>query len=148
MLKFLGFLLKASVVALLIVLVGNWLRWDGKPVNDQIRTHLSHAETSEVFHGIQNKAKSWSKGIRPSLSPDRSNDDLDDQDAHHDRLHGERHAKPQPKGGGDKLSATARLNPADRKPASGETPSGVTDEHLPSEKQKLRALISEMNQSH
>ena len=55
MFRLIGSLLKLCVLSVVILVIGNWVRWDGKTVSDQIKTHLSHAERA----GVTVKVKNW-----------------------------------------------------------------------------------------
>jgi hypothetical protein len=98
MLKIFGLLVKISVFSLIVLVLGNWLRWDGKTISDQVRLKMSHAEESGVFDHF----KSWTE----SLTSDAK------------------------RGFRKKISEASM------------------DEEIPSsEKQKLKALIRELNSS-
>ncbi|MEK6706655.1 MAG: hypothetical protein AABZ06_12795 [Bdellovibrionota bacterium] len=54
MLKTLKTLLKLGIFASAVLVLGSWLRWDGKTISDQIKTKLSHAEL-----GFAGKMQKW-----------------------------------------------------------------------------------------
>jgi hypothetical protein len=104
MLKALGFCVKVTLFSLLVLILGNWLRWDGKTISDQVRLRMSHAERSNVLGAV----RGWAEKIT------------------HDAR----------KGIQKKLDQTT-------------TSTEEEEEEIPSsERQKLKALIRELNSSH
>ena len=105
MLKLVGFFFKLATFAALILVLGNWIEWDGKTISDQVRLKMSHAERSPAISSIRH----WAEKIT--------------HDAH--------------KGIQRKLDHT-----------TDNSRSTEEEEILPSERQKLKALIRELNGSH
>ncbi len=68
MLKAIGWLVKLAVFSVVILVLGNWLRWDGKTVSDQIRTHLSQAERSDTVSSVRKWAGSLVEDARRGTS--------------------------------------------------------------------------------
>lgn len=99
MLKILGFLLKFTIFSLLILVLGNWLRWDGKTISDQVKLRMSHAEEA----GILGTVKGWADRVT------------------HDAKQGFKRKM---------------------------TEMPMQEEISPTERQKLKALIRELNSSH
>lgn len=46
MLKAIGWVLKTTVFAVVILILGNWIRWDGKTVSDQVKSKMAFATRS------------------------------------------------------------------------------------------------------
>jgi hypothetical protein len=59
MLKAAGFLIKLLAFSTLILMLGNWLRWDGKTVSDQVRLHMAHADES----GLVSTMRDWAEQV-------------------------------------------------------------------------------------
>lgn len=64
MLKFLGWMIKVSLALALVLFGAHFLKWDGITISDQIRTHLSHAETPDLV----GTAKHWVKRSTASVT--------------------------------------------------------------------------------
>ena len=62
MLKLIGSVIKISLFAGLVLVLGNWIRIGNKTVSDQIKTQLSHAEISTPV----NQAREWASQITNS----------------------------------------------------------------------------------
>jgi hypothetical protein len=58
MLKAIGWLVKASAFAVIVLIIGNYLRIGNKTVSDQVKTQLSHAEQWDAS-GVTNEVKDW-----------------------------------------------------------------------------------------
>jgi hypothetical protein len=59
MLKLLGSGIKLVIFSLLVLILGNWLHWDGRTISDQVKMGMSHAEESSVVHSL----RSWAQKI-------------------------------------------------------------------------------------
>lgn len=57
MLKTLLFLIKLVFFSVAVLALGNWLRWDGKTISDQVKVGMSHAEDAHFFSDLQEWAK-------------------------------------------------------------------------------------------
>ena len=55
MLKLFFGTLKLAALAVVILVLGNWIRWDGKTVSDHVRSQMSHAEKAD----LTGKVKEW-----------------------------------------------------------------------------------------
>ena len=95
-------MIKILFFSIIVLVIGNWIHWNGRTVSDQIKVQMSNAERSDVFHRFQ----SWSK----TLADDAKK-----------RIH------PQNK---SNLKSSDSLN---------------IDEIPPTEREKLRALIRDLN---
>lgn len=78
MLKLIGFLIKASLFTILILVLGNAIEWNGKTISDQVKTHLAQAQRWDV----SDKVKSWSGNLvddakkGATRKPQRENTDI------------------------------------------------------------------------
>jgi hypothetical protein len=117
MIKAIGWIIKVSVFAALVLVAANWVRVGGKTVSDQVKTQMSHAERSELVGTVKDWATTVTKDAQRSFEK-RAN------------LHNT--ARPP----NPMLRSSEDGNAGDR---SSEFPS--------SERQKLQALIRELNAS-
>ncbi|MEK6578827.1 MAG: hypothetical protein AABZ55_06340 [Bdellovibrionota bacterium] len=103
MLRLLGWLIRAAVFALVVLVLGNWFQYKGKTLSDQVRTGMAQAERTSVYK----EAKTWANQVKSKT------------------------------GFNHKVTKIApKANPE------------ISDEDLPaSERQKLKALIHELNGS-
>lgn len=75
MLKAIGWMLKLAVFSLVVLILGNYVRWpsSGRTISDEVRTHLSHAERSAVAGQVREWAgkvtEDARKGIQEEISP-------------------------------------------------------------------------------
>lgn len=67
MLRMLGFCLKFAIFSLAVLILGNWLRWDGKTLSDQIKWRMSHAEESAIFGSVKNWTKQLTTDAKKGL---------------------------------------------------------------------------------
>jgi len=104
MLRALGFMLKIATFSALILVLGSWVRWEGRTISDQVKTHLSQAERSDIFTDLKNWAGALFRDANKGASKNNSS---------------------------IQISASESESDSDRIPAS--------------ERQKLRALIRELN---
>lgn len=100
MLKLVGFCLRVLIFSIAILVLGNWLRWDGKTLSDQIKHQMSHAESSRFAGAVRDWAEKVTHDTRSSLPKSLDHSDPEEEDI------------------------------------------------SPSERQKLKALIRELNSSH
>ena len=59
MLKAIGWLIKASIFAVIVLIIGNYFKLGSKSISDQIKTQLSHAEPTDVV----NEVKDWAHHV-------------------------------------------------------------------------------------
>ena len=57
MLKMISYCVRLLFLSVVILVLGNWLRWDGKTLSDQVKVGMSHAEESPVYTSIRDWAK-------------------------------------------------------------------------------------------
>ena len=110
MFKLLGFFVKVTVFAVIVLVIGNMVHWNGRTVSDEVRVQLSHAERS-AWTGVSGN-KHWAG----KLTTDTKEGAIR-----------KKSAKP-----------SAQAEPADEE-------TGDIKKIPASERQKLRALIEEMN---
>jgi len=108
MLRLIGWTLKVTAFAVLVLVLANWIRWDGKTISDQVRTQMSHAEDLSILETIKGWAEKLTLDARKGSTRKRS-------------------------------SGTSAAMKGSREEAGNDIPS--------SERQKLRALIRELNSS-
>lgn len=125
MLKAISWLIKASAFALIVLVIANYFHVGEKTVSDQIKTHLAHAERSEVAGEL----KDWAHQI----TTDHKNGLAKKLDAEH---------KVQLISGTERTDVSVPRESAQPKINAVKTAS----EEIPSsERQKLRALMRELN---
>lgn len=56
MLRFFGFIFRVSLYTLVVLMLGNWIEWKGRTLNDQIKYGMAHAERTSVFRQMRNWA--------------------------------------------------------------------------------------------
>lgn len=120
MINAMGWLIKVTLFSIVILVLGNWIHWNGKTVSDQVKTQISHAERSDIATSLRRWTGNVTQDVRTQSR----------KTAHR--------KEPSPEasleGSGD---ATGR--PSDEVKPMEKIPS--------SERQKLRALIQELNTS-
>jgi len=99
MLKLIALFLKLALFSLFVLVLGNWVRWDGKTISDQVKLKMSHADEADIIGSVRD----WADRLT------------------HDAKHGFQKKM-------DRVTAQEEISP--------------------SERQKLKALIRELNSSH
>lgn len=64
MLKLLVGFLKYTVFALVIIILANWFKWDGKTISDQVKVQMSQAQKK----GWVKNAKEWAENQADQIS--------------------------------------------------------------------------------
>ena len=59
MLRLIGFITKITIFSLFVLVLGNWIRWDGKTISDQIKVKMSHADEL----GLMDHFRTWTERI-------------------------------------------------------------------------------------
>ena len=69
MLRAIGWLLKIAVFSVVILILGNYLRWpsSGRTISDEVRTHLAHAEQSAVAGHVREWAGQVTEDARKEI---------------------------------------------------------------------------------
>jgi hypothetical protein len=79
MFKTLGFCIKVVFFSVIVLILGNWLRWDGKTISDQVKLRMSHAERSNLLGVVRNWADEVThdarKGIQKKLNYSRASEE-------------------------------------------------------------------------
>ena len=122
MFKWIGWFFKILFFSLIVIIVANKVQVKGKTISDQVRTNLSHAERSEVVTRVKDWAGDLIQDVRQGIQARGSKST---HDAHSMLQHSNELEKPK---------------------ALASRHSGATDKIDSSERQKLRALIDELNQ--
>lgn len=127
MLRAIGFVLKCTLFAAVVLVLGNWIRWDGHTASERVTRWIHQAQRNqtvgEVAEKVSDQTRRWARGITTdarSGAQARGTEPTRDQSP-------SSQAAPQRDG---------RLDPA------------KTESISPTERQKLRALIRELNSSH
>lgn len=66
MIRAIGFVLKLSLFAIAVLVLGNWIRWDGRTISDQVRLKMSSA-TRDVPAGVS-KLKNWGDKVSTGIA--------------------------------------------------------------------------------
>lgn len=114
MLKLFASILKATIFAVIILILGNWVQWDGKTVSDQIRSRMA----------APTRANPIPNPIQGTL----------DRTMHQVRSWGDRLSTPSP----SRRQARAELTKTRKDRSAGEI-----DRISPAEREKLRSLFEE-----
>jgi hypothetical protein len=150
MFKILGWIIKASLFAAAILILGNVLHIGGHTVSDQVKTSLSHAEQLAPTNTID-QVKTWTGDIADKAK--RAADEFK-KPARHNTSAATSNSSTQ---------KASKSNGTNRKMASENTPverprrpiqhgkitqnDASTESILASERQELRTLIRELNTS-
>ena len=59
MLSTIHFCVKFLLLSIFILVLGNWVRWDGRTISDQVKVGMSHAEESQIYNDI----RSWATRV-------------------------------------------------------------------------------------
>ena len=62
MFKAIGWVLKLTVFAALVLVLGNYFKWGGKTVSDQVKTQMAKAESLEVPSAVAH-VQGWASGL-------------------------------------------------------------------------------------
>jgi hypothetical protein len=147
MLKAVGSALKLVLFSIAILVIGNWVSWDGRTLSDHVRRQISRAERSDTAAYLQGVARKVTEDARSGFDKKIKN---------HGRIpamaHAQTKAKPavrEDESQADDNDVTDRTEIQSAAPKH-ELHAAATrsDEKIPSsERQKLRALIRELNSS-
>jgi hypothetical protein len=151
MFKLLGWIVKAAFISVVILVLGNTLEYHGKTLSDQVRSSLSHAESSNAVDGM----KTWTHEISSNISERTHKDALEAKRkllkkiAAQKKIIAAHTASAQQKAKQLLAESQAAIQ---RKVASQttatETPQNAPSEDIQaSERQELRNLIRQLNDS-
>ena len=128
MFKLIGALIKAALFALAILVLGNLIRWDGRTISDHVRAQTAKLERSNAVKDARGWAEKLSEDAKEGLKK-----------------------VPNPlaeRRGGAPAEKPAPARPEARHAGIREQEKAAPQEKIPaSERQKLRALIEELNTS-
>ncbi len=62
MFKAIGWLIKLSLFTTLVLVLGNYFKWGGKTVSDQVKTQMSKAESLEL-PSIPPSVRGWTRSL-------------------------------------------------------------------------------------
>lgn len=135
MINAMGWLVKITLFSILILVLGNWIHWNGRTVSDQVKTQLSHAERSDFASSIRRWTGNVTQDVRKhahSGSHTSVNHEARQPARHKNEVTSAEESSPEASvEGTERTSAEAK--PMEKIPSS--------------ERQKLRALIQELNTS-
>ena len=122
MLKGIGFLVKLVLFSSLVLILGNSLHWRGRTLSEHTKTQMAQMEKS----GLASHVRTWAGTVTTEA------------------------------GDAIRTTASSAVNAATRatgsiaasSSASGGSETGISEKIPPSERQKLRALIRELNTPH
>jgi hypothetical protein len=121
MIRAVSWMIKTALFAAFILVLGNWIHWGGKTVSDQVKTEMSQVQRS----GAASSLKTWERRLGKEVKEDATT--------------GLSHKVMK-----IKKSIQAEL-PSDSTTSNSD---GADGDKIPSsERQKLRALIQELNTS-
>jgi len=130
MFKLMGFLMKTALFALLILIMGQIIRWNGRTVSDQVKSHLAQAKRSTAVQDAVRGAVKGATRTARSVAGDLADDVTIGA------------AKARAVANEAAQSVTAEI------PKVDEEAKDLGREIAPTERQKLRTLIQELNRSH
>jgi hypothetical protein len=147
MLKALGLLIKLTVFSIVILLAGEWLHWDGKSLAQHVQAQFARAERSDAAGYVRDLTRRVTSDARAGFEKRvHQHGSAMGLGAGHDK-------SPQPRKVASSVRDSSTEN-SDRLPMQAAAPASElrtvarTQEQLaPSERQKLRALIRELNSS-
>ena len=156
MLKVIGFIIKMFVLSLLILIADNWISWNGRTLNHHLQSTIRGAEQSDML----SQARDWTR----QLTSD-AREGIDKRMKHRSHSSAEKRAVAGKINRDDKIASQAQRaedvesSDVTRTAAAAPSPALVnarahaelpnaSGEKIPSsERQKLRALIRELNSS-
>jgi hypothetical protein len=142
MLKAIALVLKLAAFAAIVLVVANMLKWDGKTVSDQVKSQIAHAERSEIADRVRELT---------GTAEDRAARELRERKAKLTesirRLKGE-DAREKDDSPRVKDAAARERSPAREhleEIAAADAPQARGERIQSSERQKLKALMKELN---
>jgi hypothetical protein len=117
MIHAMGWLIKITLFSILILVLGNWIHWNGRTVSDQVKTQISHAERS----GLASSIRRWTNNVAQDV-----------------RSEGHEEARKT-------IRHKSENRPKEMEPAEASDDVKPMEKIPSSERQKLRALIQELN---
>jgi septum formation inhibitor MinC len=149
MLNAIGFVIKLFIFSALILVGGNWLSWEGRSLNSHLQTQLHHMDRSDLVSQVRD----WTHRIT-----DDARQGFEKKNAHRTHSHavvGKNNSRlvatkseMQSDAESSDTTETASSAPAPVSTRAHAELQASAGEQIPSsERQKLRALIRELNSS-
>jgi hypothetical protein len=129
MIHAMGWLVKITLFSILILVLGNWIQWNGKSVSDQVKTQISHAERSNIATSIRR----WTGNVTQDMRNGATR-----KGAHHKVETRAKEVSYQETEDAGTSTESSQLASGEAKPM---------EKIQSSERQKLRALMQELNTS-
>lgn len=137
MLKALGWIIKISLFSVAVLLAGDWVHWNGKTLSQHVRAQVGQAEhtnTAAYMRGLTRRVtedarEGFDKKIKQLKLKTSSAEIID---------------RTEMQAAAPVSSMKGRLPEQN----SGQTMARTEEPIAPSERQKLKALIHELNSSH
>jgi hypothetical protein len=79
MLRAIAFCIKMILFSVFILVLGNWLRWDGKTISDQVKFRMAHTEPTRLVNTVRGWAEQLTqdarKGVQRKLDQSQADED-------------------------------------------------------------------------
>jgi hypothetical protein len=142
MLSAIGFLFKFALFSVAILVMGNWVQWDGETLSERVQAQLSHAERSDVAAQL----RGWTKKITDDARGGVDKKARSRGHVTHAQRSPDRHVEASSLSDRTETTAAAPQHTANPDNAGHAATTVATEEQIPSsERQKLRALMRELN---
>lgn len=133
MIHAIGWLIKTAFFAAFILVLGNWVHWGGRTVSEQVKNEMKQVERSRIGADVADQVErleGWTKNAKGAIT-----------------THVSQGISPQVSQHLKKPPMKATSVPSTPTSVSPSASVGDGDKIPPSERQKLRALIQELNTS-
>jgi hypothetical protein len=140
MIHAMGWLVKITLFSILILVLGNWIQWNGKSVSDQVTTQISHAERSNIANSLRRWTGNVAQDMRSGATHKgaRHKHEVRSKEVSYQETEEVADASTE---SSQSASDTTTSSPTSSKEAK------PMEKIRSSERQKLRALIQELNTS-
>jgi hypothetical protein len=140
MFRLLGWIIKASLFAAAVLIIGNIVHWRGKTISDQVKTSLAHAERpnqiSNKFDDTVDDLKTWANHVTEGSQAEKKRSGK--------KIASEKtFVESSPKARQNNSTKLASVTSS--KSAAQNSEQNAKEEIPSSERQKLRSLIRELN---
>jgi hypothetical protein len=150
---------KLAIFSVFVIILANWVKWDGRTLSEHVSRGIHHAETSEtaatVSHSVSGAVGSVTGTVKQWT---RKFTQGEVGEARKESRQHRTHARASTSPTAVKVAANSENDSngnenTDRAPSTAAAPvrdarSDESDQIPSSERQKLRALIRELNSSH
>ena len=140
MLKAIGFVIKLCIFSVFTLVIGNWITWNGETLSERVQTQVSRMEGSDMADHVRGWTRKLTDDARSGFGKK-----LGLGNGHNVST------APSSSSSSKRITAAAKNDEVtDRTETASAAPThSRSDEKMPSsERQKLRALIRELNSSH